>query len=206
MNPTLNYITQKFNLNLYQPQPIILESIGRNDLAKLFTELDFNKGAEIGVDRGAYSEVLCKLNPQLQLFSIDVWSISSKEDPNTTEARQKQYDEHYEDAKRRLAKYNCKILRQKSLEAVQNFKDNSLDFVYIDSNHSFVEVAGDIYSWEKKVKIGGIVSGHDYQHFPPAKDNHVKHVVDAFTQAFEIPTYFELGVDKYHSWFWVKTK
>lgn len=205
MTKTLGYIVKKFSLDLSQPQPIRITDTGRVGLAKLFAELNFRKGAEVGVDRGAFSEILRQTNPQLQLFSIDAWSTSAFEDPrNSSPAMQKQYEDHYQDARRRLASYNCKIIRKKSLDAVKDFNDNSLDFVYIDSNHNFVEVAADIYRWEKKVKPGGIISGHDYFHFPPEKDNHVRHIVDAYVLAFEISPYFELGVDKYHSWFWVK--
>lgn len=205
MNTTLGRVVKKFNINLNQTQPIKIEGIGRNGLAKLFAELSFRVGVEIGVDRGAFSEILCQSNPQLQLFSVDAWSTSTFEDPlNTSQTMQKQFEDHYQDAKRRLTNYNCKIIRKKPLAAIKDFADNSLDFVYIDANHNFVEVASDLYHWEKKVKPGGIISGHDYFHFPPTKDNHVKHVVDAYIRAFEISPYFELGRDRYHSWFWVK--
>ncbi len=205
MNPTLKFIVEKFNLDLSQPQPIQIPNIGRNELARIFSELDFKSGAEIGVDRGYFSEVICLTNPQLQLFSIDSWSTSSFEDAiNTSAFMQKQYDIHHKSTINRLAKFNCRVIRKASLEAVEDFANNSLDFVYIDANHSFVNVADDIYRWEKKVKPGGIVSGHDYEHFPPSKDNHVKHVVDAYVKAFEISPYFELGQDKHHTWFWVK--
>ncbi len=117
---------------------------------------------------------------------------------------QKQFEAHFQDAKHKLSKYNCQIIRKESLSAVNDFEDESLDFVYIDANHHFINIAADLYQWQKKVKPGGIMSGHDYMHFPPERDNHVKHVVDAYAQAFEIKTYFELGQDKYPSWFWVK--
>lgn len=205
MNPTLDYITKKFNLDITGPQPIQIGSIGRVGLAELFAELGFKEGAEIGVDRGAFSEVLCKTNPKLHLTSIDFWSTSAFEDPhNTREVMQIQLDTHYKDAVNRLANYNCDIVRKASLNAVKEIPDNSLDFVYIDANHNFVQIAADLYEWQKKVRIGGIVSGHDYLHFPPSKDNHVKDVVDAFVKAFEISRYFELGIDRYHSWFWIK--
>lgn len=205
MNPTLKFIVEKFNLDLSQPQPIQIPSIDRNDLAKIFSELDFKSGAEIGVDRGYFSEVICLANPNLHLFSIDSWSTSSFEDAlNTSSFMQKQYDIHYKSTLNRLAKFNCQVVRKASLTAIEDFADNSLDFVYIDANHSFVNVADDIYRWEKKVKPGGIVAGHDYEHFPPSKDNHVKHVIDAYVKAFEISPYFELGQDKHHSWFWIK--
>jgi hypothetical protein len=207
MNTTLEYIVKKFDIDLKKDQPIQIPSIGRQGLVELFAELDFCEGAEIGVDRGIFSERLCKANPNLCLFSIDSWSTSSFEDPlNTSPAIQKQFDRHYQDAQRRLANCNCQIIRKESLDAVKDFADNTLDFVYIDANHSFVHVASDLYRWEKKVRIGGIISGHDYVHFPPAKDNHVKHIVDAYVQAFEIKPYFELGQDRFHSWFWIKLK
>ncbi len=205
MNSNLEFIIKKFNLDLQQQQPIQIASIGRKELAKIFAELNFKTGAEIGVDRGLFSGDICLANPQLQLFSIDSWSASSFEDSvNTSAFMQNQYDRHYQSTVTRLAKFNCQVIRKASLEAIENFADNSLDFVYIDANHSFVNVADDIYRWEKKVKPGGIVAGHDYEHFPPSKDNHVKHVIDAYVKAFEISPYFELGQDKHHSWFWIK--
>ena len=206
MNKTLQFIVNKLKIDLSKPLPIKINEIGRNDLARIFADLGFTKGAEIGVDRGAFSEILCKSNPRLHLSSIDPWSIDAFEEPsNRTKAMKIQLENHYQDAKNRLAKYNCQVIRKKSMDAVQDFENNSLDFVYIDSNHNFVEVANDIYRWEKKVKPGGIVSGHDYEHFPLSQDNHVKHIVDAYAQAFEIPYYFELGIDRHHSWFWVKS-
>lgn len=48
------------------------------------------------------------------------------------------------------------------MDVVKQFKDESLDFVYIDGNHSFQHVVNDLCEWEKKVKVGGIVAGHDY--------------------------------------------
>lgn len=202
---TLEYIKKRFGLELSRPQPLKIDSFGRTELAKVFAELDFKNGAEIGVDRGFFSEELCLTNPQLQLFSIDPWSTSAFENPiSSSQDMQPIYEVHYQRALTRLSKYNCKIIREGSLSALNDFEDESLDFVYIDANHNFVTVAEDIYRWQKKVKIGGIVSGHDYEHYPPSQDNHVKHVVDAYVQAFEIPYYFELGQDKHHSWFWVK--
>lgn len=205
MNSTLEYILSKFDIGASQTQPIQIRNIGRDGLAELFAELGFVKGAEIGVDRGAFSEILCQKNPNLQLFSIDSWSaVSFEKSLNKVDVLQERLNRHYQDAKRRLSKYNCKIIKKESLSALEDFADNSLDFVYIDANHSFADIASDLFKWEMKVRPGGIVSGHDYEHFRIGKDNHVKHIVDAYIQSFEISPYFELGQDKYHSWFFVK--
>lgn len=205
MKTTLDHIVNKFNLDLTNAQPIQVPNTGRSQLAELFAELEFTKGAEIGVDRGAFSEILCKANPNLHLLAIDAWSTSAFENPNNrTKKMALEVENHFQDATRRLSPYNCKIIREKSLVAAKKIANKFLDFVYIDADHNFAQIAQDLYVWSKKVKPGGIVAGHDYQHFAPAKDNHVKHVVDAFTKAFEISPYFELGIDRYHSWFFVK--
>jgi len=53
-------------------------------------------------------------------------------------------------------------MRMTSEKAVTYFKDETLDFVYIDANHSYESCKQDIALWWPKVKKGGIFSGHDY--------------------------------------------
>lgn len=101
------------------------------------------------------------------------------------------------------------------MEAAQDFADRSLDFVYIDGNHQFQYVAWDIAEWSKKVKVGGIISGHDYIYTNPrtkAGICHVIYVVNAYTQAYKIDNWYLLGRykvqkgekrDRFRSWMWV---
>jgi dTDP-4-dehydrorhamnose reductase len=55
-----------------------------------------------------------------------------------------------------------RYLKMTSLEAVEQFEDNSLDFVFIDASHEYEDVKADILAWIRKVKPGGILAGHDY--------------------------------------------
>lgn len=55
-----------------------------------------------------------------------------------------------------------KTIHAGSQDAVKKFEDNSLDFVYIDAEHSYKAVKEDIKEWMPKVKSGGIIAGHDY--------------------------------------------
>jgi predicted O-methyltransferase YrrM len=47
-------------------------------------------------------------------------------------------------------------------EAAGLFKDESLDAVFIDADHSYEAVKMDIQNWMPKVRRGGILAGHDY--------------------------------------------
>lgn len=121
----------------------------RIELAKHFAALEFTSGAEIGVCHGRYSEILCRTNPKLKLLAVDDW-------------RRNITHESYENAIERLRELNVTIDRRSSMNAVGDVADESLDFVFIDADHKYTSVCDDIREWSKKVRIGGIVSGHDY--------------------------------------------
>lgn len=74
---TLDFIPKKFDINFDDstPMPIEIPNFGRNQLAALFNELEFKIGAEIGVEKGTYSETLCKAIPGVKLYCIDAWTI-----------------------------------------------------------------------------------------------------------------------------------
>ena len=211
---TLDYIVKKYNLNLDQRLPIQIANIGRDNLAELFFELGYRIGVEIGTERGLYAEVLCKANPKLKLYCIDPWSSY----PGYREyVPQKKLDACYDEAKTRLSAFNCELVKALSQDALNDFLDESLDFVYIDGNHEFTYITQDLYSWSKKVKPGGIIAGHDYMINKDKPDNrvpcHVLWVVNAFMAAYEIRPWFVVGAkdrvpgevrDKPRSWFYIK--
>lgn len=53
-------------------------------------------------------------------------------------------------------------IRLPSLEAVELYRNGSLDFVLIDGSHQYADVKADIEAWLPKMKIGGILAGDDY--------------------------------------------
>lgn len=132
----------------------------RIDLAKWFGKKGFKIGAEIGVADGRFSEILCKNIPGLKLNCIDLWAPYEKS-WRTKESQNKAYLE----AVKKLRKFNTNIIKKPSIEASLDFEDESLDFVFIDGSHTFDHAMTDIIIWSRKVKRGGIVSGHDYCHF-----------------------------------------
>ena len=217
---TLNYILDNLiPIEYFTPgsilqdnMPVEIPNINRDMFADLLKELGYKIGVEIGVESGLYSDVLLKANPNLTLYSVDPWKSYRAYRDHTS---QEKLDRFYEETKAILAPYGdrSKIVRKSSMEAVNDFADNSLDFVYIDGNHAFMYVAEDIHMWLKKIRPGGIISGHDYKKHKEGVNIHVKQVVQGFTDAYYIKPWFVLGRsakvegeirDGSRSWFWVK--
>ena len=193
-------------------RPAEIPDCSRDDLPQFFVEMGFKVGAEIGVYKGEFSEKIAQTG--LTLYSIDPWQIYDDYDNPRGQDR---LDFQYEHTKQVLAPYpNCTIIRKTSMEAAPDFKDDSLDFVYIDANHDFRYVAEDLSEWTKKVKKGGIVSGHDYFYTKTRTNQphwHVAFVLNAYISAYSIPNWYLLGRknamegekrDKWRSWMFIK--
>lgn len=184
----------------------------RDLLPEYFKSMGYTVGAEIGVYKGEYTKLFCEAG--LKMFAIDPWhSYAGAGRGQKSQDRQNFLHGH---AKRILASYDdCTIIRKASMDAVHEFKDGSLDFVYIDGDHNFKHIAQDIYEWTWKVRKGGIVSGHDYFCTNPGANNticHVKNVVDAYVKTYQIDNLQTFGKiegakkkdDRYLSWMWIR--
>ena len=200
---TLNYILKKFNIayNDKTPMPIEIPGVGRDELARILSESNFKSGVEIGIAAGEYSEILSKGNPQMKLFGVDPY-IPHRGYHDIT--RTSTFEKNEKEAHEKLDKFpNYEFIKKFSMDAVKDFKDNSLDFVYIDANHDFQSVTNDIVEWSKKIKAGGIISGHDYYRHRNHENIHVYQVVNAITDAYHIRPWFALGADHPRSWMWI---
>jgi len=54
------------------------------------------------------------------------------------------------------------VMPYPSLECAKMFNDGFLDFVYIDSSHTYKETKQEVIEWYNKVKDEGILAGHDF--------------------------------------------
>lgn len=168
-------------------------SFDRSDLANLFGQLGYKRGAEIGVYEGDYSKVLCENIPGLELLCVDPWKRYAGRE---TDARM---ERKYQRAQNKLKDYNVTFVRSTSQLAAAQLPIRSLDFVYIDALHDFDNVMLDIILWTPKVRTDGIVAGHDFFNFYRGG---VIDAVQAYTRAHGIQNWY-VTTEQYPSWFWV---
>lgn len=199
---TLKYIADKFGVDI--TQSVISLPIGRfKDIPRLFKELGFKTGAEVGVFEGEYSRFLLKQIPNLKLYLVDSWipyaGYNDFEDKRLTNA--------YFTTQENVKGYDAVLLRGWSHELVNQFEDGSLDFVFIDGNHDYPHTVQDIALWSKKVRKGGIVYGHDYDDYSNNRrwqDMHVMYAVDGWVQSYKIKPLFIIANNRNRSWLYVK--
>ena len=55
------------------------------------------------------------------------------------------------------------MLQNSTLDAARRFPDGHFDWIYLDATHTYAEARRDLEAWYPKVRVGGLVSGHDYQ-------------------------------------------
>lgn len=161
------------------------------------------RGAEVGVFRGGLSRLLLK-NGVAHLYMVDNW-LPADAQPGQYKATGDycaglRADEaaSNESLARKVALDSggrAIVLKAASVEAAECVDDASLDFVFLDADHSYEGVRDDIAAWLPKVKPGGWIGGHDIDNpEPPFDFSGVRRAVDeAFSGGVEL--------DKNFTWF-----
>jgi hypothetical protein len=197
------YLIQKYGFGGRLNVPLT-----RDGFYHIFSDLGYKTGCEVGTYLGRNAASIILNNPTIKLYLVDAydkkqWDVNTNYKFDVREAEKS--------AKKRMKKIRFKygvkyeFIRKLSSKAVERFEDGSLDFVYIDANHSYEHVLEDIILWSKKVRTGGIIGGHDYDRYGMRHFEGVVKAVDKFTRKYRIkPVYITL--DRPASFFWVKEK
>lgn len=150
-------------------------------------------GLEIGCDIGETAEFMLMEVPNLTLHVVDPYTDYVDWNSNFLHQRATMF----EDVKSRFAPYGNRFVmhRNYSDNAVSDFEDNSLDYIFIDGLHTYEQVLLDCKNYYSKVKEGGVFSGHDYNAIPG-----VRQAVQEFAASVN-KTILETSQDV---WYWIK--
>lgn len=119
--------------------------------------------AEVGSWKGRSTTAICeglrlRVNPIL--YAVD-WFVGDPQvqaqvgDFNPTEVRSS--------FERNTSDYPfVRLMVDLSEAAAAKFDDHTLDWIFLDANHSYESVVADIFAWAPKLKPGGLMSGHDF--------------------------------------------
>lgn len=127
-------------------------------------------GAEIGVDTGETSATLLAAFPRLRLSLIDAWRDYPADHPYRRSRDGKAARTAGEaTAARRTAETRTwfasdrrEVVVTDSLAAAARVPDGTLDFAFVDADHTYKAVRADLRAWWPKVRPGGLFAGHDY--------------------------------------------
>lgn len=114
---------------------------------------------EIGVAGGHFTKQILATWPTCaKLFAVDCWGPFEGNHITDSEQEQrfKQVVETF------AAHSNVTIVRQYSHAAAAAMPNESVDFIYLDADHSHSAAMSDLQSWFPKLKKRGIMAGHDY--------------------------------------------
>lgn len=137
----------------------------------LIDKLELQVGAEIGVDKGGFSAHLLGKSQLKTLYCIDTWQddFGSDHKPGYYDAKG---DNRYNEAIANLKEFGDRAIPMRGIgvdmanQFAHEHPGEQIDFCYIDGDHTYEGVYADIRAWLPKLRIGGIIAGHDYKDGP----------------------------------------
>ncbi|HKV52305.1 MAG TPA: class I SAM-dependent methyltransferase [Gemmatimonadaceae bacterium] len=120
--------------------------------------------AEVGVWKGGFAAAMLAACPSIETYvmvdpwrHLDEWNKPANVDGNTFEAI------HVEAmARTEFAASRRRVLRGTTLEVIDDIEDASLDFAYIDGDHTLRGIVTDLVAMRDKIRPGGWIGGDDF--------------------------------------------
>lgn len=121
---------------------------------------------------------LDEIHPNSSVTLIDSWkAYCSEKDLKNPDFNYKKFDDMTHDAYvntikvvkeyEKKRKLDITLIRGDSKKVLQNFTDNTFDFIYIDGSHYYADIKSDIVQAKRIVKQScGIICGDDYENNP----------------------------------------
>jgi len=132
------------------------------DMVRKFDNAIF---AEIGSWKGQstvyMAEEIEKYEKNIKFYAIDTFDGTADEHDKDVDVINKTlYDTYLKNIS--PVKDYIITIKGNSTEVYTQFENESIDFLFIDGDHTYKGVRADLLNWFPKVKKGGIIAGHDY--------------------------------------------
>lgn len=115
-------------------------------------------GAELGVAQGEFTrDILDRVDPSL-LHLVDVWM------PSSSRYGEEEMNKVLTAFHSSIQEGTVRVHRGKSTDVGAEIEDGSLDWVYIDTDHSYETTLAELRLYSKKVGPEGILAGDDFAH------------------------------------------
>jgi hypothetical protein len=146
-------------------QQLIGRSSNRVELCiALINDFNLKRIAELGVFRGDFAKEILERCPSVEEYTmIDPWrNLSDWNKPANKD--NDVFEVYYQESiqKTDFAKEKRRVLRGKTTEVIDQIDDNSLDFVYIDGDHTLKGITIDLIAVWPKIKENGFIIGDDF--------------------------------------------
>jgi predicted O-methyltransferase YrrM len=141
----------------------------RGDLGSLVQAEGFTSAIEIGVQKGEYAAVVLSQWPaNTEYWCVDLWQVQKNYHDMANAVN---HDAYFAETQSRLAPYGSRVkyIRDYSTKAALTFKNESIDFIYVDARHDYAGVMEDMVAYWPILKTGGILAGHDYMNVDEVK-------------------------------------
>lgn len=144
-------------------------------LVEMALKHNWKRGAELGVRDGRTFIPLLENCPDLNMIGVDCWR------PFSQDAWDWDHVKNETMVRQAIQKFGSRAMIYKGLTWDISFMvpDKSLDFIFIDADHSTPSVRLDISLWSPKVRPGGWIIGHDIDW------DSVKAAVDALCPGYQ---------------------
>ncbi len=134
-------------------------------LSRLILDQDLKSGAETGVGSGPTTTFLMEKHPELHWIGVDHFPVGFELADGTFMGQERQdgYRANYKKLVERFSPRLTHIDAPAPMAATQ-VPDGALDLVFIDDDHSYEGCRDAIMAWRPKLRPGGWLTGHDYDH------------------------------------------
>jgi hypothetical protein len=161
-----------------------MECCTRQGLPGLLRLMGAKQGAEVGVQRGEFSSYLLQ-HWEGELFLVDLWKHQPDGYDDVANVSDGEHSSNLSATYQAMKAFGGRgqIVIESSLKMANLLGPASLDFVYLDGNHSYEAVLADLAAWSEVVRPGGMVAGHDFVDYDgPLGKFGVRSAVIEFTQ------------------------